>query len=155
MMADKSKYLVTEEGLAEIKTELGKLYDERKQIVEQIKEAKSYGDLSENSEYAEVKDRQQMLEKRIAELEDYAKNAVVDDKMCSLGQVCVGSKVSVEIGGKTFEYEVVGATQADPSSGKISVESPVGKALIGKKKGSEIEVNAPKGKIKMMIKTVS
>jgi transcription elongation factor GreA len=154
MMSDRNKYLVTEDGLAEIKLELGKLYDERKTIVEQIKEAKSYGDLSENSEYAEVKDRQLMLEKRIAELEDYAKNAVVDDKKCNTGQICVGSKVSVEIGGKVFEYEVVGATQADPTSGKISVESPVGKSLIGKKKGDNIEVNAPKGKIKMLVKTV-
>lgn len=154
MMSDKSKYLVTAEGLVEIKLELSKLYDERKVIAAQIKEAKSYGDLSENSEYSEVKDRQIMLEKRISELEDYAKNAVVDDKTCVTDRVCVGSKVAVEIGGKVFDYEIVGATQANPSNGKISVESPVGKALIGKKKGDNVEVIAPKGKIKMLIKTV-
>ena len=155
MMADKSKYLVTEEGLAEIKAELEKLYEDRKLIVEQIKEAKSYGDLSENSEYSEVKDRQQMLEKRIAELEDYAKNAVVDTKVCRNGEVCVGSEVTVEMGNKTFNYTIVGATQADPTSGKISVESPVGKSLIGRKKGEEITVCAPKGKITMQIMDVA
>jgi len=155
MMSDKSKYLVTEEGLAEIKAELEKLYAERKVIVEQIKEAKSYGDLSENSEYAEVKDRQQMQEKRIAELEDYAKNAVIDSASCKTGKVCVGSTVKVKMGEKSLEYEVVGATQADPTSGKISVESPVGKALIGKKMGDDILVKAPKGDVKMKIETIS
>ncbi|HPH78530.1 MAG TPA: transcription elongation factor GreA [bacterium] len=154
-MSNDNKYLVTEEGLEEIKVELEKLYEERKQIVEQIKEAKSYGDLSENSEYAEVKDRQLILERRIAELEDYAKKAIIDDKMCQTDKVCVGSKVRVKTGNKKMEYELVGATQANPSSGKISVESPVGRALIGKIEGDEVEVMAPKGKIMLVIESIS
>jgi transcription elongation factor GreA len=154
MTTDSNKYLVTEEGLVAIKAELEKLYEDRKLIVEQIKEAKSYGDLSENSEYAEVKDRQQMLERRIAELEEYAKKAVIDDGICQNDKVCVGSRVKVKAGVKVMEYELVGATQANPSLGKISVESPVGRALIGKVEGEQVEVTAPRGKISLLIESI-
>jgi len=154
-MNDKNKVILTKEGLESVKSELEKLYQERKSIQLQIKEAKSYGDLSENSEYQDAKDRQVLTETRIAEMENIIRNAVIDTGTCTDGGVCIGSNVTVNSGGREFTYTLVGATQADPTAGKVSVESPIGQSLMGKKKGEEITVKAPRGKIKMKIMKVA
>lgn len=147
-----NKFILTQEGLDDIKAELNKLYEERKTIADQIKEARSYGDISENSEFSEVKERQSMQEGRIAELENIVRNALVEKSVCVNNKVCVGSVVTVKNPqGKISKYSLVGATQAEPNLGKISVESPVGKALLDKEKGEEFEVMTPSGKIKMSI----
>jgi len=154
-MNEKNKVILTKEGLESVKTELEKLYDERKNIQLQIKEAKSYGDLSENSEYQDAKDRQVLIETRIAEMENIVRNAVIDSGVCANGGVCIGSVVTVNSGGKEYTYTLVGATQADPLAGKVSVESPIGKSLMGRGKGDEVVVEAPRGKIKMKIMKVA
>lgn len=150
-MITDNKVVVTAEGLETIKKELENLYLERKKITHQIKEARSYGDLSENSEYQEVKDRQDLLETRIVELENIIRHAVIDEGKCERDRVCVGSVVEVKLNGKTSKYTIVGATQADPSSGKISADSPVGKALMGKSGGDEAIVKTPRGDSKISI----
>ncbi|MFA4930346.1 MAG: transcription elongation factor GreA [Patescibacteria group bacterium] len=154
-MNENNKYILTKDGLAEIKTELARLYDERKVIAAQIKEARSYGDISENSEYSDAKERQGLLEGRIMELEDIVRNHVISDNKCGRNNVCVGSKVKINRSGKEFEYMLVGATQANPDQGKISVESPVGKALLDRAVGDEVEIQAPGGKVKMRIMTIA
>ena len=148
------KHILTQEGLEEIKQELQRLYQERKKIAAQIKEARSYGDISENSEYTDAKERQGLLEGRIAELEDIVRNHVITDNTCGPNAVCVGSKVKVKSAGKELEYTIVGATQANPQERKISIESPVGRALIDKKVGDEVVVEAPGGKIKMQVMAI-
>ena len=154
-MNEKNKVILTKEGLESVKAELEKLYGDRKTIQLQIKEAKSYGDLSENSEYQDAKDRQVLTETRIAEMENIVRNAVIDNGTCSTGGVCIGSDVTVNSGGREYIYTLVGATQADPTAGKVSVESPIGKSLMGKNKGEEIVVEAPRGKIKMKIMKIA
>ena len=150
-MNDENKFIVTPDGLLEVKSELEKLYKERRVITDQIKEAKSYGDLSENSEYAEVKERQVILESRIAELENIIRNAVVESRSCSLDDICVGSVVQLQVKDKERQYTLVGSTQGDPVEGKISVDSPVGRSLLGRKKGDEVEVMTPGGKMRMKV----
>jgi len=127
----------------------------RKKIAEMIKTAKEYGDLSENSEYADAKDQQVFTEGRISELEHILKNAVIIDEShtnCSL--VNVGCKVHVEVNKGEMEFMIVGSAEADPEKGWISNESPIGKALLGKKAGDTIEVEVPAGKIQYKIKKI-
>lgn len=154
-MNENNKYILTKEGLEEIKAELAKLYEDRKKIAAQIKEARSYGDISENSEYTDAKERQGLLEGRIMELEDIVRNHVISDNTCGPNSVCVGSRVKIKRSGSEFEYILVGATQANPDAGKISVESPVGKALLNHAVGDEVEIDAPRGKIKMTIMSIA
>jgi transcription elongation factor GreA len=142
------KYYFTKERLEELKKELEYLKTEgRKEISEQLQKAKEYGDLSENAEYSEAREEQRRLETRISELEVMIRNASIIDEKRKSNEVKIGSKVSVKRDGKTYEYFIVGADEANPSLGKISNESPLGKALLGKKVGEEAIVNAPTGKI--------
>jgi len=146
------KYYFTKERLEELKKELEYLKTEgRKEISEQLQKAKEYGDLSENAEYSEAREEQRRLETRISELEVMIRNAsIIEEQRKSSGktsEVKIGSKVFVKRDGKTYEYFIVGADEANPSLGKISNESPLGKALLGKKVGEEAIVNAPTGKI--------
>ena len=107
----------------------------RKELAEEIKEARSHGDLSENSEYDEAKNTQGLVENRITELEQMVKNAVIiDESELSVDSVSVGTHVSIKMIGddEAEEYDIVGRTEADPINGKISDESPVGHALLGK-----------------------
>ncbi|MBU0647655.1 transcription elongation factor GreA [Patescibacteria group bacterium] len=150
-MNENGKYVLTKEGLAEIKRELEKLYKERKKIAAAIKEARSYGDISENSEYTDAKEKQGLLEGRIAELEDIVRNHVISDNSCQSNKICVGSKVKIKQSGKEFAYTLVGATQANPQEGKISIDSPVGKALLNHTVGDKVEIMAPRGKVQMEI----
>ena len=115
----------------------------RKELAEEIKEARSHGDLSENSEYDEAKNTQGLVENRITELEQMVKNAVIiDESELSVDSVSVGTHVSIKMTGddEAEEYDIVGRTEADPINGKISDESPVGHALLGKAVGEKAEV---------------
>ena len=120
----------------------------RKELAEEIKEARSHGDLSENSEYDEAKNTQGLVENRITELEQMVKNAVIiDESELSVDSVSVGTHVSIKMIGddEAEEYDIVGRTEADPINGKISDESPVGHALLGKAVGEKAEVLLPCG----------
>ena len=113
----------------------------RKELAEEIKEARSHGDLSENSEYDEAKNTQGLVENRITELEQMVKNAVIiDESELSVDSVAVGTHVSIKMIGddEAEEYDIVGRTEADPINGKISDESPVGHALLGKAVGEKL-----------------
>lgn len=143
------QYLLTAEGLAEIEKELEELKStKRKEITEKIKVARSFGDLSENSEYDEAKNEQAMVESRIAQLEAMLKNVkVIDSTEMNNEVVHVGSKIKVY--DVDFEeevyYHIVGSTEADPLKGYISDESPVGRTLIGHGVGDEVSVETPAG----------
>ena len=120
----------------------------RKELAEEIKEARSHGDLSENSEYDEAKNTQGLVENRITELEQMVKNAVIiDESELSVDSVSVGTHVSIKMTGddEAEEYDIVGRTEADPINGKISDESPVGHALLGRAVGAKTEVLLPTG----------
>ena len=120
----------------------------RKELAEEIKEARSHGDLSENSEYDEAKNTQGLVENRITELEQMVKNAVIiDESELSVDSVSVGTHVSIKMIGddEAEEYDIVGRTEADPINGKISDESPVGHALLGRAVGAKTEVLLPTG----------
>jgi len=144
--------LVTEEGLKKIKEELENRKNEiRQKIANAIKEAKEQGDLSENAEYSEAKSQQSENEARIAELEFMLKESEVVAYNKSSEMVQMGSKVKVKFNGSEVEFQIVGSNEASPGQGKISNESPLGKGFIGKKKGDEIEVDVPSGKMKYKI----
>lgn len=134
--------------LKELEQELFYLKTTReKEVAEQIKEARSFGDLSENSEYDEAKNEQGFIESRIAQLEAMLKHArVIDNDDLSLEHVSVGTHVKIEDeDGEVEEYDITGSTEADPLNGKISDESPVGHALLGKAVGDKAEVLLPTG----------
>ena len=150
---------ITEEGLKKLQDELEDLKTNgRADIAEKIKVARGYGDLSENSEYDEAKNEQAKIEARIVELEAMLKNVeIIGDVKGKAKTVVVGIKVKVldEEYGDEFEYRVVGSTEADPANGKISDESPVGKALLGKKLGDTVVVEAPGGEFTLKIIEIS
>jgi transcription elongation factor GreA len=141
--------LLTPEGLEKLKAEIEYLSSEkRREVAERIKEAREFGDISENSEYDDAKNEQAMLEARIASLEDKLRSAsVINAAELSPDLVRVGSVVNVkDDNGKSSQYTIVGSTEANPSENKLSNESPVGKALLGHKKGDKVSVQLPSGK---------
>ena len=150
-MAELMKY--TQEGFAKLKEE----YDfrskvERERIKVAIAEARSFGDLSENAEYDEARNEQAKNEARIKELEELIQNAeVVDDTMHDSETVGLGSTVRVERNGTEVEYKIVGSNEADPFANLVSDMSPVGKALVGAKKGSTVTFETPAGMASMTI----
>ena len=141
--------VMTSEGFKKLQEELEYLKTEgRDQAAEKIRVARGFGDLSENSEYDEAKNDQALLEARIAELEAQLKHVrILDESEMSGENVHIGSKVRVEANGKEYTYVISGATEADPFNGKISDESPVGKALMGLKVGESGEATLPNGSI--------
>ncbi len=146
---------LTDEGLKKYEQELEDLRtNKRKEIADKIKVALSFGDLSENSEYDEAKNEQAKVEARIVELEAMLKNVkIIDDDELNGEQVGIGSKVKVldlEFD-EECEYQVVGSAEADPLSGKISDESPVGKALLGHTAGETVVAEAPAGELRFKI----
>lgn len=150
---------ITDEGLKKLQDELELLKTQgRADIAEKIKVARGYGDLSENSEYDEAKNEQAKIEARIVEIEAMLKNVeIIEDIKGKAKTVVIGVKVKVldvEYGDES-EYRVVGSTEADPRAGLISDESPVGKALLGKKLGDEVIVEAPGGEFKLKIVEIS
>ena len=150
---------ITDEGLKKLEEELETLKTEgRADIAEKIKVARGYGDLSENSEYDEAKNEQAKLEARIVEIEAMLKNVeIIEDIKGKAKTVVIGVKVKVidEEFGEEEEYRVVGSTEANSREGKISDESPMGKALLGKKIGDEVTVEAPGGEFKVKILEIS
>lgn len=150
---------ITDEGLKKLEEELETLKTEgRADIAEKIKIARGYGDLSENSEYDEAKNEQAKLEARIVEIEAMLKNVeIIEDIKGKAKTVVIGVKVKVmdEEYGEEEEYRVVGSTEANSREGKISDESPMGKALLGKKIGDEVTVEAPGGEFKVKILEIS
>ena len=152
-MASKPTF-VTPEGLQKLKEELEYLkVVKRKEVAEALKQAKAFGDLSENSEYDEAKNEQAEVERHIAELEDTLNNVEIIKSTGRKTKVNVGSSVKVfdiEFD-EEIVYTIVGSTEADPFENKISDESPIGKALLGKKVGEEAVAETPGGTLKMKI----
>lgn len=139
--------ILTQEGLDKLKIELESLkINKRKEVAERIKNAKEFGDLSENAEYQEAKEEQSFVEGRILELESIIKSSTVADNNQTLDTVNIGSTIKVEKDKQSFEFTIVGSTEADPVNNRISVESPLGSAFLGAKIGQEVEINLPIGK---------
>ncbi len=138
-------YMTTKEGLEKMRTELHELKSVRRlEIADRIAKAKEFGDLSENAEYHDAKDALAFLEGRVSELEDFVARAVVSAPT-STEVVNVGCRVRCKAGDKEKEYHIVGARESEPSAGKISNESPLGIALLGRKKGERFENVMPNG----------
>ena len=150
-VSDDKVTLITKDGLEKIKEELNYLQEvKRKEVAERLKEAISYGDLSENAEYEEAKNEQAFVEGRILELEEKIKYArIIDEKVKKGVTVQLGSRVIVQnLSSKTKaeeEYNIVGSTEADPINHKISNVSPVGKSLMDKREGEVVKVVTPGG----------
>jgi len=145
---NQEKILLTAEGLAKIKKEYQELMGKRRQeIAQRIQKARELGDLTENAEYDAAREEQAQVEGRIAELEEMMKRAKVVKNSKHPKAIDVGCRVRVHLEGKDEEFYLVGAPEADPTKGKISNESPLGQALLGKKVGEKIEVEAPVGKL--------
>jgi transcription elongation factor GreA len=149
---------LTPEGLAKAQAELKELVEvKRAEIANRLREAIMMGDLSENADYIMAKEEQAFLEGRILELQDLLRSAkIIDDRAASTGVVRMGSTVTVQEGGASPEtYTLVGAKEADPRLGKISNESPVGKALLGRKVGDTVKVDTGLGPIKLKITAIA
>ena len=151
--------ILTPEGLEKLKAELEDLTTtKRREVAERIKDAREYGDISENSEYDDAKNEQAMLEQRIASLQDRLRRAaVLDTKHIDTEIVGVGAVVHVkdQKSGKSQKFQIVGSAEAKPAAGKISNESPVGRALLGKKKGEKVLVKVPAGDFSYTIIEIS
>ena len=146
--------ILTQEGLTNLKAELDHLSTtRRREVAGRIREAREFGDISENAEYDDAKNEQAMLEARIAALEDQLRSAtVVDASDLSTDIVRVGSVVHVsDEGGKSTRYTIVGTAEAKPADMKLSNESPVGKALLGRTCGDEVVFTTPKGERRLRI----
>lgn len=139
---------LTPEGLVELKRELEEHREnKRPRAVERVSRARDFGDLTENSEYHQARDELAFIDGRIEELEELISKAQVIDDKKKRKTVDLGCKVTVHGNGKSFTYTIVGEWEADPKLQKISHQSPLGKALVGKKVGEEVEIDAPAGKI--------
>lgn len=149
-MEEKDVFL-TAEGLKKLEVELEELKTvKRQEIAEKIKIARDFGDLSENSEYDEAKNEQALLEERIAKIDNMIANAkIIDEQEIDTNVVNLGNTVTlvVKSTGKEMTYTIVGSAESDPLSGKISNESPVGRAILGKKKGNTVQVQLPNGNV--------
>ena len=147
--------ILTSEGYEKLKQEIDHLRGEkRREVAERIRVAREFGDIAENAEYDDAKNEQAMLEHRIAQLEERLLSArVISKKEISKDTVSVGSKVRLRDmqANKSFEYHIVGSAEANPAENKLSNESPVGKAIMGHKKGDVVEVSAPRGALKFKI----
>lgn len=147
-MDKKDTIYITKEGLEKLKAELAELVGvKRPEVARRIKEAREMGDISENSEYDAARQEQSYVEGRITELEEFLKTAKISEETNLKGTIGVGAKVRIKVDSEEIEYHIVGAPEADPMQRKISHESPLGSALVGKKVGDKIEVEAPVGKL--------
>jgi transcription elongation factor GreA len=150
----KKIYQITDEGKKELEAELLELKSRRGAIADKIAEARDFGDLSENAEYDSAREEQGLVESRIAEIEDILLNAELI-KTTKGSKVALGSKVELKMGEKTVVYSIVGPVEADPLEGKISNESPIGVALMGKKVGDTASIITPKGETTYEIVKIS
>ena len=148
----KKVYQITGEGKAELEKELGELKERRSEISERIAAARDYGDLSENAEYDSAREEQGIVETRVLEIERILANFEII-KPKSGGAVRIGSTVDLKNGNKVA-YTIVGPVEADPLEGKISNESPIGAALMGKKAGDKVTIETPKGAVTYTIEIV-
>lgn len=143
----KKLFHLTQAGLDELRNEHEGLLKQRAAIAERIKQARELGDLSENAEYQTAREEQDRLETRISELEHVIQNSQVIKKPRAGGKVVLGSTVELKDGGKPKTFQIVGTMEADPLSGKLSDESPIGKELLGKAVGEAIKLNSHSYKI--------
>ena len=150
--------VLTPEGYDNLVHELEHLRtDQRREVAERIREAREFGDISENSEYDDAKNEQAMLEAKIARLEERLRSArVIDKSQVSTDAVSLGAQVKLKDldHGDTLTYTIVGSAEADPTAGKLSNESPVGRAVYGHKKGEEVEVTTPGGTMRLQIVSI-
>ncbi|MDN5696989.1 MAG: transcription elongation factor GreA [Rubrobacter sp.] len=148
-MTDRNEELVTPEGLEKLQDELKHLTEtRRREVADRIRQAREFGDLSENSEYDDAKNEQGLLERRISELQRRIRNAkVVDPSETDANAVDVGTKVTIKASGEDKErtFQIVGANESDPSTGKLSHASPVGKAVLKRRVGEKVTVSTPRG----------
>ena len=148
-MTDKNQELVTPQGLEKLQKELVYLTEvRRKEVADRIRQAREFGDISENSEYDEAKNEQGLLERRIGELQRRIRNVkVVDPSETEQDAVDLGTRVTLRVVGNGWErtFQIVGANESDPTSGKLSHASPVGKAVLKKKVGEKVMVSTPRG----------
>jgi len=155
MRTDKDVYL-TKEGLTNLKKELVQLEKEKRpKLVKRLALARSKGDLSENSDYTSAREELGMMDGRIEELKAILKRVKIIKKRGGTKKVCLGCRVTVGVNGETHVYNVVGEWEADPMNKKISNNSPLGKALLGKKAGEKVEIEAPAGKITYEVKKIN
>ena len=154
-MNNKPTYL-SKEGLEKLRTELDEMVSvKRPEVAQRIHDAKEHGDLSENAEYEDAKNEQAFVEGRIQTLEAMIKNATLIDEHTSSDHVQIGSTVKVDGDDGPETFQIVGSAEAKPAAGKISNESPVGRALLGKKKGEKIVVKVPAGDFSYTIIEIS
>lgn len=150
----KKLYQITESGKKELELELAGLKEQRGGIADKIADARDFGDLSENAEYDSAREAQGLLESRIAEIEDILLNADII-KAGKKSTVALGSTVELKMGAKTVTYSVVGPVEANPIEGKVSNESPIGGALMGKKVDDDVTIKTPKASITYKIVAIS
>jgi transcription elongation factor GreA len=151
----KPSYL-SKEGLDKIRDELGQMINVRRvEVAARIHEAKQHGDLSENAEYEDAKNEQAFVEGRIQSLEALLKNAILIDEHHSTDHVQIGSTVTVESSDGKEKYTIVGSAEASPPDGRISNESPLGRTLLGRRKGDTVMVTAPAGELSFKIVGIS
>jgi transcription elongation factor GreA len=157
-MTDKNLELVTPEGLEKLHTELAYLTEvRRKEIADRIRQAREFGDISENSEYDDAKNEQYLLERRIGELQRRLRSAkVVDPSQVDNDAVDLGTRVTLRVvdGGQERTFQIVGANESDPGSGKLSHASPVGRAVLKKRVGEKVTVSTPRGSMEYEIVNV-
>lgn len=150
------KIQFTQDGLSEIKAELSALQGVKlTAAIERVARARDFGDLSENAEYHAAKEELSFIEGRIEELEGIVQRAQVVASKGKKDSIDIGCKVTLTVGGKEHTYEIVGEWEADPLKKKISHTSPLGQALVGKKKGDKVEFEAPAGKVIYQIKKIN
>lgn len=140
------EHFVTEEGLQKLKDELEALKNRREEIARNIEEAKQLGDLSENASYHEAREAQSFNEGRVSELEDLIRNASIIEKQLG-DRIGLGTTVEAQSESETKVFTIVGSEEANPAEGRVSHESPVGRAFIGRRRGDNVEVDTPKGMI--------
>jgi transcription elongation factor GreA len=140
----KKQFHLTKEGVAELEAELNELVAQRGPIAERIKDAREFGDLAENAEYSSARQEQEKLEGRISEIEHILQNVQVIKRPKNDSKVQLGCTVKLKgDGAKTKQFQIVGTVEADPLNGKLSDESPIGQALMGKKLGDQVEIKTP------------
>lgn len=142
-MVVKKTFRLTKDGVAELKAELANLLAQRTDIADAIRTAREFGDLSENTEYQSARAAQERNDARISEVEHILQNVELIKAPRAGAKVQLGSKVTLKGNGSKKEFQVVGTVEADPLNGKISDESPIGQALIGKKEGDKVEIKTP------------
>lgn len=153
----KKAYQLTAAGKSELEKELNELKSRRQDVAQKIADARDYGDLSENAEYSEARNEQAQLEGRIAEIEDILLNASIISDKVKANSVKLGVKVDLHHAAtkKKVTYTIVGSVEADPLEGRVSDQSPIGQALMGKKVGEKVNIVTPSGEVSYEIAALS